>query len=138
MSSRSFSLLEFEKMKSCENRVEFANAGMRKWKFWQRFLVLLLEKTVFRIFGLRESLQNTISDESSQNLSNAHLPFSWIACLYWQYNLSVRLFKETALFKSWRVCIIRFLSRLRNQYRMVTLHIAALRFYNRKSLIGKN
>ena len=70
-------------MKSCNDRVEINNAGMRLWWFWHRLFILLLEQTVY--------------------------------------------------FTTKRVCKIQVLTRVCNQFSMITLRTAKLRIYNGKS-----
>ena len=50
----------------------------------------------------------------------------------------ILLLEEVVLFTTKRVCKIQFLTKVCNHYPMFTLHIAALRVYNGKSVIVKS
>ena len=54
---------------------------------------------------------------------------------FWHHRL-VLMLEETG--STERVCKIQLLTRGRNHYPTLTVHIAGLRIYNGKSLIGKN
>ena len=65
--------------------------------------------------------------------ANAGMGLQW----FW-HHLFILLLGETVVFTTKRVCKIQFLTRVCNHYPMLTLHIAELRVYNRKSVIVKS
>ena len=56
---------------------------------------------------------------------------------FW-HHLFILLLDETVLFTTKRICKRQFLTRVYNQYPMLTLHSAGLRIYTGKSVIVKS